>query len=140
MLLTMSFARSSLAGLLASGLLAGLTLSVFSQFQLAGPEGVMLRFLEAVQKDDALQAEALTTGPIDIRSGRMLQYLAARLNGGAGYQVEEVRRLPKEPVAFVRVTFFLANTREVTEWQLTRVNHKWYVDIENSLKLWGVTR
>jgi hypothetical protein len=115
-------------GILASVLLALLTLSVFYVLQDYGPESAIRKYNEAVLNGDSLALNAISSQPIDSPDGEWLQaQVHSFLAAGGRLRLETIRREPTTDLA--EVEYVLPDPPAVPFlFVVTKDNHVWKVN------------
>jgi hypothetical protein len=122
-----------MAGMLTAVALAALTLAVFAQNQLTGPEGALTRFFIAVkQRDRNRVLNAIEGNPTNIA---MLAGLADR---ASGFDVADIQRKNGTATATVLLAF-RDGTVQPSYWRLTRVGNAWRIDADATLHPFKMT-
>lgn len=108
------------ASVLAALTLSGLTLGVFSAALTAGPDAVVRRFLEGVQRQDAASVQRLVWQPIQSPAGSYILALANRVNS-TGKRTQITRRESRGPyILIVTRTERESGGAYIDQWVLER--------------------
>ncbi len=122
----------AIGGILASIVLAGVTLAVFSLSQMRGPEGSVHRFLMAVAEQDGRTVDEITAGT-EFEKRVAVGFVAQAFQLGARYQVVDVRQSSYR--ARVGVLLRFPDGAELP-WivSVRRVGRTWLVDTGQSTR------
>jgi hypothetical protein len=114
-------------GLFASVVLAALTLGIFSQSELKGPEGPIHRYFLAIQRRDARAAANLVVGP-EAEFYKWSSVFSGFFQSGARYQIVDVRR--SGSLARAGIIFRSPDGQELPLIiSLRRVGRQWLLDL-----------
>ncbi|MEO7454120.1 MAG: hypothetical protein ABIV13_05090 [Fimbriimonadales bacterium] len=122
----------TLAGIVASLALVGVTIAVFSVSQLRGPEGSMHKFLMAVADQNFEEVNDLSFGTQQEKA-LVASFVSQAFRSGGRYQVLDVSQ--KSGQARVGVLFRFPNGQELPwVFVVRRSDRKWLIDAAMSTR------
>lgn len=127
------YRNQTVVGILTALTLSILTLVVFAQNQLTGPEGTLTRFFIAVKQRDRNRAlNAIEGHPTNIA---MLAGLADR---ASGFDVTDIQRKNGTATATVLLAFRDGSILP-SYWRLTRIGNAWRIDANATVHPFKIT-
>jgi hypothetical protein len=123
-------------GAVAALLLAVAVLAAFGSHQMSGPEGALLKFLDAVQRQRADDVVSAVGGERSVAARMVAEIVSSEMRRGARFVAVEIKRDRGQATALVRIEY--PRGSQYAMFLLASRGGRWHVDAPGTAMYFGV--